>query len=59
MNKLFLLFIVGVLCGCINKKNNVGIEKSVFSEDELKILEPHFESDTTATKIKAIKIQTH
>tara|TARA_B100000965_G_C18882880_1_gene452667 strand:- start:238 stop:417 length:180 start_codon:yes stop_codon:yes gene_type:complete len=59
MNKLFLLFIVGVFFGCINKKNNIEIEKSVFSKEELKILEPHFEIDTTATKIKAIKIQTH
>ena len=61
MKKLFLIFIPALLFGCINKKNNIetDFEKSVFSEEELKILEPHFENDTTVKKIKAIKIQTH
>ncbi len=61
MKKLFLIFITALLFSCINKKNNIesDFEKSLFSEEELKILEPHFESDTTVKKIKTIKIQTH
>ena len=59
MKKLFLIFIPALLFSCINNKIETDFEKSVFSEEELKILEPHFENDTTVKKIKAIKIQTH
>lgn len=61
MGKLFLIFILAILFSCVEQKNNVetSVEKSIFSNEELKILEPHFESDTTVKEIKAIKIQTH
>ena len=61
MGKLFLIFILAILFSCVKQKNNVetGVEKSIFSNEELKILEPHFESDTNVKEIKAIKIQTH
>ena len=62
VKKLFLIFILTLLFSCINnQKNNIetDIKKSIFSNEELKILEPHFESDTSDEKIKAIKIQTH
>ena len=61
VKKLFLIFLTSLLFGCVNKKNNVetDFEKSVFSKEELKILKPHFENDTTVKKIQTIKIQTH
>ena len=61
MGKLFLIFILAILFSCVKQKNNMetGVEKSIFSNEELKILEPHFESDTNVKEIKAIKIQTH
>ena len=61
MGKLFLIFILAILFSCVEQKNNVetGVEKSIFSNEELKILEPHFESDTNVKEIKAVKIQTH
>lgn len=61
MRKLYLILITALLFSCINKKNymETDFEKSVFSEEELQILEPHFKNDTIVKKIKAIKIQTH
>ena len=45
--------------GCSQNNQEEKIKGSVFSEQEQKIINDHFKSDTTNTKIESVKIQTH
>ena len=61
MIKLILTFIFGLfIFSCNNQKTHeIGAEKSIFSEHEIKIINSHFKPDSAEKKIEAVKIQTH